>query len=75
MAWLPYKIFSCTSSLTIANKIAGHLDIELGRSTLLSFSDGEFQTAFDESVRGCHVFIIQSTNPARRESYGAAAYD
>jgi ribose-phosphate pyrophosphokinase len=59
----PYKIFSCTSSLTIANKIAGHLDIELGRSTLLSFSDGEFQTAFDESVRGCHVFIIQSTNP------------
>jgi ribose-phosphate pyrophosphokinase len=59
----PYKIFSCTSSLTIANKIAGHLGIELGRSTLLSFSDGEFQTAFDESVRGCHVFIIQSTNP------------
>jgi ribose-phosphate pyrophosphokinase len=59
----PYKIFSCTSSLTIANKIAGYLGIELGRSTLLSFSDGEFQTAFDESVRGCHVFIIQSTNP------------
>jgi len=59
----PYKIFSCTSSLTIADKIAGHLGIELGKSTLLNFSDGEFQTAFDESVRGCHVFIIQSTNP------------
>jgi ribose-phosphate pyrophosphokinase len=59
----PYKIFSCTSSLTIAKKIAGHLGIELGRSTLLNFSDGEFQTAFDESVRGCHVFIVQSTNP------------
>ena len=59
----PYKIFSCTSSLTIANKIAGHLGVGLGRSTLLNFSDGEFQTAFDESVRGCHVFIIQSTNP------------
>jgi ribose-phosphate pyrophosphokinase len=59
----PYKIFSCTSSLTIANKIAGHLGVELGKSTLLNFSDGEFQTAFDESVRGCHVFIIQSTNP------------
>lgn len=59
----PYKIFSCTSSLSIANKIAGHLGIELGKSTLLNFSDGEFQPAFDESVRGCHVFIIQSTNP------------
>jgi ribose-phosphate pyrophosphokinase len=59
----PFKIFSCTSSLTIAKKIAGHLGIELGKSTLLSFSDGEFQPCFDESVRGCHVFIIQSTNP------------
>jgi len=59
----PFKIFSCTSSLSIAKKIAGHLGIELGKSTLLSFSDGEFQPCFDESVRGCHVFIIQSTNP------------
>jgi len=59
----PFKIFSCTSSLTIAKKIAGHLGIELGKSSLLSFSDGEFQPCFDESVRGCHVFIIQSTNP------------
>jgi len=59
----PFKIFSCTSSLTIAKKIAGHLGFELGKSSLLSFSDGEFQPCFDESVRGCHVFIIQSTNP------------
>ena len=59
----PFKIFSCTSSLGIAEKIADHLGIGLGKSTLLSFSDGEFQPCFDESVRGCHVFIIQSTNP------------
>jgi ribose-phosphate pyrophosphokinase len=59
----PYKIFSCTSSLGIAEKIADHLGIGLGKSSLLSFSDGEFQPCFDESVRGCHVFIIQSTNP------------
>ncbi len=59
----PFKIFSCTSSLSIAEKIADHLGIELGKSSLLSFSDGEFQPCFDESVRGCHVFIIQSTNP------------
>ncbi len=59
----PFKIFSCTSSLGIAKKISDHLGIELGKSTLLNFSDGEFQPCFDESVRGCHVFIIQSTNP------------
>ncbi len=59
----PFKIFSCSASVSIAEKIASHLGIELGKSSLTSFSDGEFQTCFDESVRGCHVFIVQSTNP------------
>lgn len=59
----PFKIFSCRSSIGIAEKIAKHLEIDLGKSSLTSFSDGEFQPCFDESVRGCHVFIIQSTNP------------
>jgi ribose-phosphate pyrophosphokinase len=43
--------------------IADKLDIELGKSSLIKFSDGEFQPCFDESVRGCMVFIVQSTNP------------
>ena len=59
----PFKIFSCQSSIGLAQKIAQHLEIELGKSTLIRFADGEFQPCFDESVRGCHVFIIQSTNP------------
>ena len=59
----PFKIFSCTASRGIAEKIAKQLNVELGKSTLTNFSDGEFQTCFDESVRGCHVFIVQSTNP------------
>lgn len=59
----PFKIFSCQSSIGLAQKIAQHLEIELGKSTLIKFADGEFQPCFDESVRGCHVFIIQSTNP------------
>jgi ribose-phosphate pyrophosphokinase len=59
----PMKIFSCRSSLTLAKKIAEHLGIELGKSSVTEFSDGEFQPCFDESVRGCQVFIVQSTNP------------
>src|SRR5512133_2057704 len=59
----PFKIFSCRSSIGIAETIAKHLGIELGISSLTRFSDGEFQPCFDESVRGCHVFIVQSTNP------------
>jgi ribose-phosphate pyrophosphokinase len=57
------KLFSCRSSKDLAQRIANKLGIELGKSSVTSFSDGEFQPCFDESVRGCMVFIVQSTNP------------
>ena len=57
------KIFSGENSKYIAEKIAKSLDLELGQKTLLHFSDGEFATAYDETVRGDHVFIVQSTFP------------
>ena len=59
----PMIIFACRSSLHLAEKIAGELGIELGKSSVTNFSDGEFQPCFDESVRGDMVFIVQSTNP------------
>jgi ribose-phosphate pyrophosphokinase len=59
----PMKIFACRSSKSLAEKIAQKLGIELGKSSVTRFSDGEFQPCFDESVRGCLVFIVQSTNP------------
>jgi ribose-phosphate pyrophosphokinase len=59
----PLKIFSCRSSMILAERIAKSLGIELGHSSVTSFSDGEFQPCFDESVRGDMVFIVQSTNP------------
>jgi len=57
------KIFSCRASKNLAQKIAYELGIELGKSSVTEFNDGEFQPCFDESVRGEMVFIIQSTNP------------
>lgn len=57
------KLFSCRSSKDLAQRIADKIGIELGKSSVTSFSDGEFQPCFDESVRGCMVFIVQSTNP------------
>ncbi|MBI9054307.1 MAG: ribose-phosphate pyrophosphokinase [Bacteroidales bacterium] len=59
----PIKIFSGTKSRFIAEKIAKEYGIELGNSTYTEFSDGEFQTSFEETVRGAYVFIIQSTFP------------
>ena len=57
------KFFAGRGSTELAKKIAKSFGIELGKSTVTEFSDGEFQPSYDESVRGSTVFIIQSTCP------------
>lgn len=59
----PIKFFSGRQSRYIADKIAKSFGTELGQTSILEFSDGEFQPYYMESVRGCTVFIIQSTFP------------
>jgi ribose-phosphate pyrophosphokinase len=58
------KIFAGTNSQLLAEKIAKSYGQELGKLTISKFSDGELSPSFDESVRGCNVFLIQSTNPS-----------
>lgn len=55
------KIFSGTSSVYLAEKIAECYDKELGKINIQKFSDGEFQPVIQESVRGAYVFLVQST--------------
>ncbi len=57
----PIKIFATTQSRYLGNEIAKAYGTELGKHTLYRFSDGEFQPAYDESVRGCTCFIVGST--------------
>ena len=57
------KIFACRQSLILAEKIAKEYKTTLGKVKTTYFSDGEFQPAFQESVRGKRVFIIGSTFP------------
>ena len=57
------KIFSGSASHSLALKIADHYGLPLGDVTINKFSDGEMQPSFNESVRGCDIFIVQSTNP------------
>ncbi len=59
----PIKFFSGRASTYLAEKIATSYGTELGRTSVFQFSDGEFQPAYDESVRGRTVFIVQSTFP------------
>tara|TARA_R110000868_G_scaffold158589_4_gene386803 strand:+ start:36 stop:977 length:942 start_codon:yes stop_codon:yes gene_type:complete len=58
------KIFACTQSTALAEKIAKSYGAELGKVIFSRYSDGEFQPSFEESVRGRRVFIIGSTNPS-----------
>ncbi len=57
------KVFACSQSRELAEKIAKEFGTELGEVKTTHFSDGEFQPAFEEPVRGRRVFIIGSTFP------------
>ena len=57
------KVFSCRYSRYLAEEICKSLEIELGETSCAVFSDGEFEPCFEETIRGSHVFIVQSTPP------------
>ncbi len=59
----PIKFFSGRATRYLAEKIVKNFGSELGKSSVVEFSDGEFQPSYDESVRGCNVYIMQSTFP------------
>lgn len=57
------KIFPCKQSAELAAAIAEKFGTHLGKVITSTYSDGEFQPSFEESVRGSRVFIIGSTFP------------
>ena len=58
------KVFSGTKSRYLAEKICESLGCEMGNLTITYFADGEFEVCYEESIRGCDVFLIQSTFPS-----------
>jgi ribose-phosphate pyrophosphokinase len=57
------KIFTCTQSKYLAEEIAAAYGVKLGNVITSTYSDGEFQPSYEESIRGTSIFIIGSTNP------------
>lgn len=57
------KIFACSQSTELAEKIAATFGIPLGNVITSTYSDGEFQPSYEESIRGTRIFIIGSTHP------------
>ena len=59
----PISIFAGRSNPALARGIAHAYGQELGRVEIKNFSDGEMYVHYEESIRGCDVFLIQSTQP------------
>ena len=57
-----YAIFALTASQDLGEKIAKELGTELGKCKVSHFADGEILVEVGESVRGKHVYIVQSTS-------------
>lgn len=55
------KVFTCNSNPKLAQEIVDYIGVNLGDAEVFKFSDGEIQIRLNESVRGCDVFLIQST--------------
>ncbi|MFX3673689.1 MAG: ribose-phosphate diphosphokinase [Paenisporosarcina sp.] len=62
------KIFSLNSNESLAKEIAKEVGLPLGKISVTRFSDGEIQINIEESIRGCDVFIIQSTSSPVNEN-------
>ncbi|MFJ5672802.1 ribose-phosphate diphosphokinase [Bacillus safensis] len=56
------KIFSLNSNPELAKEIADRIGVDLGKSSVKRFSDGEVQINIEESIRGCDCYVIQSTS-------------
>ena len=57
------KIFACTNSKLLGESIAEAFGVDLGNVITSTYSDGEFQPSYEESIRGTRIFVIASTNP------------
>ena len=57
-----FKLFSLSSNVEIAQKIADEVGVPLGKVSTRKFSDGEIMINIEETVRGNDIYIIQSTS-------------
>ena len=56
------KIITGNSNPELAKEICDYIGIDLGKSEVKTFSDGEISLSLTESVRGADIFIIQPTS-------------
>lgn len=63
------KLFSLNSNSQLAKEIADYIGVSLAECTINKFADGEVNINISETVRGHHVFVVQSTSAPVNEHY------
>lgn len=67
MSDAPIKVFCGNSNRGLAKDIADYLKMPLGEAVIKRFADGEVSISISESVRGHHVYVVQSLSPPVNE--------
>ncbi len=62
-------VFALSTNVELAKEICEHLNIEMGRISVKHFADGEILVEPEQTVRGKHVYLIQSTCNPVSDSY------
>jgi ribose-phosphate pyrophosphokinase len=62
------KVFAGNSNPQLAREVCAYLEIPMGKCEIGRFSDGEVMVNIDESVRGLHTFVLQSSAPPANEN-------
>lgn len=62
-------VFGLSSNVDLTAEICEHLDLKPGKIDVRHFADGEILIEPLESVRGKHVYIVQSTSTPVSETY------
>jgi ribose-phosphate pyrophosphokinase len=63
------KLFTLDSNPDLAKEIADYMGISLADCSISRFADGEVNINISETVRGHHVFVVQSTSRPVNEHY------
>ncbi|PRO64393.1 ribose-phosphate diphosphokinase [Alkalicoccus urumqiensis] len=61
------KVFTLSSNPDLAYEITKEIGVPMGKSSVQRFSDGEIQINIEESIRGCDIYVIQSTSSPANE--------
>lgn len=62
------QLFALSSNKRIAEEISRESGIPLSSCTISRFADGEISLNIDDSVRGNHIFVVQSTSKPVNEN-------